>query len=95
MGAAMTDATPRGTDMANLSERLKDFAAIGVEGGLHPDSVETLTEAASTLDRLTVEGLAGEMAATYGKMLTPGTYRQLAGVLLTYITTPSVEESHD
>ncbi len=111
--------TPRGTDMANLSERLRATADLIRAwdkyelSGPVPDKLDyalaanQMSEAATILDRLTVEGLAGALLAAEGwskadiKALiatngsTWNVRRGRARALLTYINTPSVEETHD
>lgn len=93
----MTQPTPRGTDMANLSERLRAMAdrlsAPGSGNNLLPilAAEQHAKDLATILDRLTVEGLAGVIGskAAIGRSHA----NMIARALLTYITTPSVEES--
>lgn len=107
--------TPRGTDMANLSERLRealsefdDGNAERADDGEQPcEDIEVpaawLRSCVRILDRLTVEGLAHQLGeAPTGPSIVTGaaklTYAErlwVAGHLIDYITTPSVEESHD
>lgn len=81
--------------MANLSERLRDLADEGELIHLYPHDLlcRRLREAATILDRLTVEGLAGaldDLPLTHHAMT--GTERKhVAQALLTYIT----GEAHD
>ena len=82
--------------MANLSERLRANAGVSAQ----TETDRLMIEAATILDRLTVEGLAGVMREA--NISTGGGYRvapinnpeakAIAQALLTYIT---VGESHD
>lgn len=89
--------TPRGTDMANLSEtaaRLR-WQAHG-RGG---DCEAAMIEAAIILDRLTVDGLAGVIAEAHdgwardNSPLARPAY--IAQSILDFITAPSGEGNHD
>ena len=91
--------------MANLSERLRDMAEFLADDSqsyfLAPSvAKEHAADLATILDRLTVEGLAGVIGVQLGTMgmttgLSANLHHDLAVSLLTYITTPSVEETHD
>ena len=93
--------TPRGTDMANLSERLRGPAK---RRRVFLTDIEVMNEAADLIDRLTVEGLAGVIfealpdrsawdAAERREINAEDdrTAKDIASKLLTYIT----GETHD